>query len=71
VTAAEGQSDKLAYDTEVHMKQRHVIEFLHAEKVAPSDINQCLLNVDGDQTVNVSTVRQGVVCFSSGNSDSG
>jgi len=28
--AAEGQSDKMAPDMEVHMKQRH--EFFHAEK---------------------------------------
>ena len=30
--AAEGQSDKMASDMEVRMKQRCVIEFLHAEK---------------------------------------
>ena len=53
---AEGQSDKMASDTEMHMKQRCVIEFLHAEKIAPNDI-QCLLNVYGAQTVDVSTVR--------------
>jgi hypothetical protein len=30
--AAEGQSDKMASDMEVRMKQRCVTEFLHAEK---------------------------------------
>ena len=31
--AAEGQSDKMASDMEVHMKQRCVTEFLHAKKL--------------------------------------
>jgi len=30
--AAEGQSDKMASDVEMHMKQRCVTEFLHLEK---------------------------------------
>jgi len=30
--AAEGQSDKMVFDMDVHMKQRCVIEVLHAEK---------------------------------------
>jgi hypothetical protein len=54
---------------EVRMKQRCVTEFLHAGKVARSDIYRRLLNVYGDQTVNVSTVRRWVVRFSSGDSD--
>jgi len=66
---AEGQSDKMASDMEVHMKQRCVIEFLHAEKIAPNDIYGCLLNVYGDQTLDVSTVRRWVARFSSGDSD--
>jgi len=45
--AAEGQSDKMVSDMEVCMKQRCVIEFLHAEKIAPTDIDQSLLNVSG------------------------
>ena len=61
---AEGQSDKMASDMEVRMKQRCVIEFLHAEKIAPNDINRRLLNVYGDQTVDVSTVRRWVARFS-------
>jgi len=65
---AEGQSDKMASDMEVHMKQRCVIEFLHAEKIAPIDIHRFLLNIYGDQTVDVSSiVRQWVAHFSSGN----
>ena len=71
--AAEGQSDKMASDMEVQMKQRCVAEFLHVEKMAPTDIHW--LNIFGDQTnvhkdqrVDVSTVRQWVMCFSSGDS---
>ena len=56
--AAEGQSDKMVSDMEVHMKQRCVTEFLHAEKMAPTHIHQHLLNIYGDQTVDASTVRQ-------------
>ena len=39
------------------MKQRCVNEFLHAEKTAPTDNHQHLLNIYGDQAVDVSTVR--------------
>ena len=35
----EGQSDKLASDMEVHMKQIFVSEFFHVEKIAPIDIH--------------------------------
>ena len=66
--AAEGQSHKMASDMEVCMKQRCVIVFFHMEKMAPIDIPQCLLHVCRDQTADVSTVRQWVVCFSSGDS---
>ena len=66
---AEGQSYKMASDMEVRMKQRCVIEYLHAEKIAPNDIHRRLLNVYGDQTVDVSTVRRWVARFSSGDSD--
>jgi len=41
---AEGQSDKIASDMEVSMKQWYAIEFLHAKNIAPTGI-QCLLNV--------------------------
>ena len=57
--AAEGQSDRMGSDMEVRMKQRHVIEFLHDEEVAPTDIHQCLLSVHGVQQVDVSMVRHG------------
>jgi hypothetical protein len=67
--AAEGQSGKMASDMEVRMKQRCVIEFLHAEKIAPNDVLRHLLNVYGDQTVDVCTVRRWVVRFSSGDSN--
>ena len=59
----------MASDMEVRMKQRYLIELLHAEKIAPNDIHRRLLNVYGDQTVDVSTVRRWVACFSSGDSD--
>jgi len=61
---AEGQSEM-----EVRMKQRCVIEFLHAENIAPNDIHRHLLNVYGEQTVDVTTVRRRVAHFNSGNSD--
>ena len=61
---AEGQSDM-----EVRLKQRRVIEFLHAENTAPNDIHRRLLNLYGDHTVDVSTVRLWVARFSSGDSD--
>ena len=54
---AEKQSDKMVSDIEVHMKQRCGTEFTHAEKMASTDIHRCLLNVYGDQIVDVSTVR--------------
>ena len=38
--------------------------------MAPIDIHGHLLNICRDQTVDVSTVKQWVVYFSSGNSDS-
>jgi hypothetical protein len=59
----------MASDIEVRVKQMCVIEFLHAEKIVPSDIHRCLLNVYGDQTVDVGRVRPWVVYFSSGDSD--
>jgi len=68
--AAKGQPDKMESDMEVHMKKRHRIEFLHVEKMAPTDIHQHLLDVYGDQAVDVSTVRQWMVSFRSGNRDS-
>ena len=54
-------------DIEEHMKQRCVIEFIHVEKMALADIHQCFLNSYGNQTVDVSIVRQWVVGFSTGN----
>jgi hypothetical protein len=34
----EWQPDKMASDMEVEVKERCLIEFLHAEKIAPNDI---------------------------------
>ena len=68
-TAESGQSDEMASDMEVRMEQRCVTEFLNAEKIAPKYIHRRLLNVYGDQTVDVSTVRRWVARFSSGDSD--
>ena len=67
--AAEGYSDTTASDMEVCMKQRCVTEFPHVEKITLTDIHWHLLNVSGDQTVDVSIVRQWVVHFSRGNSN--
>jgi len=64
--ATEGQNGKTVSDMEVLMKQRCILEFLHMEKMAPTDIHEHLLNFYGDQTVIVSTVRQLVMHFISG-----
>lgn len=45
VLAAEGQSDKMVFDMEGHMKQRCVNEFLPAEKITPTNTHSCLPNV--------------------------
>ena len=50
---------------EVWVKQRCITEFLHKEKIAPTDIH----DICRDQTVDVSTVEQWVVHISSGDSD--
>ena len=50
-------------DMEVQMKQRCVTEVVHVELMAPTDIHQHMLNIDGDQRVDVSPVRQWVMCF--------
>ena len=55
---AEGQSDRMASAMEASMKQKCVLELLHAEKVAPVDIHQHLLNVYGGQIVEMSTMMQ-------------
>ena len=68
--AAEWHSDRMISHMEVHMKQRCVTEFVHVEKMAPTDIHQHLLNIPGDQTVDVSRVRQSVVHLSSDGSKS-
>jgi len=62
--AAEWQSYKMASGMEVWMKQRWVIEFLHMENMVPIGIYWHLLNISGDQPVDVSTVRWWVVQFS-------
>ena len=55
--AAEGQSDRTVPEMGLCMKQRTGTEFLHAEKMSPSDIHWHLLNVYEDQAVGESTVR--------------
>jgi len=44
------------------------VELLCAEEMAPIDIHQHFVNIYGDQTVDVSTMRQWVVRFSNSNS---
>jgi len=66
---AEGQSDKMVHDMEVHMKQRCVTEFLYADKMAPMNVNSLKLSEHlWIQTVDVSTVRQRMLHFSRANS---
>ena len=67
--AAERQSDRMVSDMEMHVKQTCGIELPCAEKITPIDIHWCLLNIYGDQTVDVNTVKQWVVHFNSDNSD--
>ena len=69
--AAVGKSDKMASDIKVLLKQRCVTEFLHVEKNSPMDIHGCLLNFYGKLAVDVSTVRQRIVHFSSDASEGG
>ena len=69
--AAERQSDTTAPDVEVHIKGKYLNELLNGEKIALIDIYWHLLNIYGDQTVNVSTVRWTVVRFCSSDSNSG
>ena len=56
--AAEGQSDTVVSDMGTCMEQTCGIEFFHAEKMVPIDVHQHLLNVYGDQTVDVGAVRR-------------
>lgn len=55
--AADGQSNKMAFDKGEQMKQRCVTEFLPAGKMAPTNIHWRLLNIYGDQTGVVSAVK--------------
>lgn len=65
---AEEQSDTMASDMEVHMKQRDVIKFLDSERTVR--IHWLLLNTYGHQTMDVSIVRRRVTCFGNGDSES-
>mgnify|MGYP001856580411 CR=1 FL=1 len=60
----DGSRGAEASDMVVCMRQNSKTEFLFVEKMAHTDIHWCLLNISGDQTVAVSTVRLWVVCFS-------
>jgi len=60
------QPDKMVHDMEVCMKQ-FGFEFHSMEKMVPINIHRHLLNVYREQTVDVSSVRQWVVHFNSGN----
>lgn len=65
--AAEGQSgsesDKMASDIDVLMKQECLIEFQHAENIAPIDIHQRWRNIFGDKAIDISRVRGWVAHF--------
>jgi hypothetical protein len=68
-TAAEKHFYKMASDLDVHTKQRCVLNSSMRERISPVDIHGRLLNIYGDQTVDVRTVRRWVVRFSRGGSD--
>ena len=55
---------------EVWMKQRCITEFIHMDKMAPTDIHEHLLNIDGDKSMDGSTARQWLVSFYNGDSGS-
>lgn len=67
--AAEGYYGKMASELVEVKEKLCVIEFFHEDKNAPIDIRRCLLNVYGDKTMDVSTVRRWMVRFNSGDSD--
>ena len=52
--------------SDVHFKQRAVIDLLTAEKVPPIEIHRRMQAVYGDQCVDVSTVRRWVRRFKDG-----
>ena len=53
----ERQSNNLASNMEVHMKQRCADEYFHMKKkIASIGILWFLMNIHGDQTMDVSTV---------------
>jgi len=54
---------------EVRLKQRCIIELLHAEKIASNEIHRRFLSVYGYQIVDASTVKRWVARFSRGDSD--
>ena len=54
----EGQSDRMESDMEVCMKQRCVIEFLHVEKMTPTDIHWCQI----EALSNTSEILKIILC---------
>ena len=50
------QCDTMVSDMEVCMKQRCATELLYAEKMVPTGIDPCLLNIYGDQAMDMSTI---------------
>ena len=69
-TTAEWQSDKMASNMEENRKERCVIEFSIWKKIASIDIHWQLMNIFGDQTGNVNTVKWAVF-LSNGSSNNG
>ena len=61
--AAAEQSDKMASEVEVSMKQS-VIEFDCEEEITSIDIHQYFRNFYIDKTVDISKLRWWLVCFS-------
>jgi len=64
--AAERQSDTVVADMEMCRKERCGAEFQHVEDMAFIDIGQFLLNISGDQTVDVPPTASLCSHFSSG-----
>lgn len=52
---AEQQFGKMTFDMKGHMKQWGIIEFVHRQKITPTESQQQLLNIYKNQAVDISS----------------
>lgn len=50
----------MASDMKEHAKQRYVFEFLHADRTVPIETHAPLVNVYGDEILDMSKVQRGI-----------